>query len=139
MINPQEQSMDDLNLNSELGNLTRLQNTLGADHEKVQDAIADLVISHGVDGKFLADRGFLVSDDLLTWNGEDALLKQHGGSHYKSLHIQPVEYVHYNKLGFIEGNVIKYVTRHRAKGGADDIRKAIHFLELLLKLEYDAE
>jgi hypothetical protein len=71
-----------------------------------------------------------------TLHVEDPLAKQVGGSHYKNLKIQPVEYNHANELPFIEGSVVKYVTRHREKGGAKDIRKAIHFLELLLKLEY---
>lgn len=61
---------------------------------------------------------------------------QEGGSHYKSLPIQPVEYITKNKLGYIEGCIIKYVTRHREKGGAQDLRKAIHYLQLLLELEY---
>lgn len=64
-----------------------------------------------------------------------ALDKQEGGSHYKTT-IQPIQYIHANKLGFIEGNVVKYVTRHRTKNGAEDIKKAIHYLELLLELEY---
>jgi hypothetical protein len=64
-----------------------------------------------------------------------ALDKQEGGDHYKTA-IQPVEFIHANKLGFIEGNVVKYVTRHRNKNGAEDIKKAIHYLELLLDLEY---
>lgn len=67
-----------------------------------------------------------------------ALKKQEGGSHYK-LPIQPVEYITKNGLSFIEGNVVKYITRHRDKNGAEDIRKAIHYCELLLKLEYDQE
>lgn len=62
--------------------------------------------------------------------------KQIGGTHYKNLSIQPTEYVIKNKLNFCEGNVIKYVTRHRTKGGAEDIRKAIHYLELILQHEY---
>lgn len=65
-----------------------------------------------------------------------ALDTQEGGSHYKACKVQPVEYIHANGLGFIEGSVIKYVTRHRSKNGAQDIRKAIHFLNLLLELEY---
>lgn len=65
-----------------------------------------------------------------------ALNSQEGGDHYKSLAIQPVEYITANRMTFIEGCVIKYVTRHRAKNGAQDIRKAIHFLNLLLELEY---
>jgi len=61
--------------------------------------------------------------------------KQVGGSHYMTA-IQPIEYTYKNKLGFIEGNVIKYITRHREKNGAEDIRKVIHYCELLLELEY---
>lgn len=61
---------------------------------------------------------------------------QVGGGHYKDLAIQPVEFITANKIPYIEGSVIKYVTRHRSKNGAQDIKKAIHFLELLLELEY---
>lgn len=66
----------------------------------------------------------------------DPLAKQEGGKHYKGLAIQPVEYVMANKLGFCEGNVIKYVTRHQYKNGKEDLKKAIHFLEFLIK-EYE--
>lgn len=64
------------------------------------------------------------------------LSAQVGGSHYKAMKIQPVEYIHANGLDYIRGAVIKYVSRDRAKNGAEDIKKAIHFLELLLTLEY---
>ena len=66
---------------------------------------------------------------------ERALDTQVSGNHYKYLPIQPIEYIHKNKIPFIEGSVIKYVTRWRAKGGVDDLKKAKHFLELLLELE----
>lgn len=62
--------------------------------------------------------------------------KQVSGEHYKNKGIQPIVYIHANNLGFCEGNAVKYLTRHREKGGASDIRKAIHYLELLLELEY---
>jgi len=67
---------------------------------------------------------------------DSALDKQEGGDHYKSKAIQPVEYNHANGLGFLEGNVIKYVTRHKEKNGLQDIEKAIHYLELIKQLEY---
>ena len=66
---------------------------------------------------------------------DSALDIQVGGDHYKQYKIQPVEYIHANKIPFIEGNVIKYVTRWRSKGGIADLRKAIHKLELLIELE----
>lgn len=68
----------------------------------------------------------------------NALEKQVGGEHYK-LPIQPIEYIYKNKLGFLEGNVIKYITRHKNKNGAEDIKKSIHYCQLLLKLEYGEE
>lgn len=64
-----------------------------------------------------------------------ALTMQIGGTHYKDLVIQPAEYIHKNSIGFIEGSVIKYVTRWRDKGGLQDLYKAIHFLELLIEME----
>lgn len=71
--------------------------------------------------------------------GHAALDVQVGGGHYKDLAIQPVEYIQRNKLGFCEGSVVKYVTRHGSKGGAEDIKKAIHFLQLLLEIDYPEE
>jgi hypothetical protein len=64
-----------------------------------------------------------------------ALDIQVAGSHYKGLVFQPVEYIHANGIEFIEGSVIKYVTRWRDKGGIDDLKKAIHFLEILIEKE----
>jgi hypothetical protein len=64
-----------------------------------------------------------------------ALQQQVGGDHYRAKGIQPIEYIHANNLGFCEGNVVKYVTRWKDKGGEDDLRKAIHYLELLIQLE----
>jgi hypothetical protein len=66
-----------------------------------------------------------------------ALTTQVGGEHYKSHAIQPVEYIHKNGLGFIEGCVIKYVTRWKDKGGVDDLKKARHFIDMLIELETD--
>ena len=63
--------------------------------------------------------------------------KQVGGNHYKDCGIQPVQYIHANKLDYLEGNVIKYITRHRTKGqGKKDVEKAIHYAQLILALEY---
>jgi hypothetical protein len=64
-----------------------------------------------------------------------ALKHQEGGDHYAKLRIQPIEYIHGNQIGFAEGNVIKYVTRWRDKGGIADLKKARHFLDLLIELE----
>lgn len=66
----------------------------------------------------------------------DPLKVQAGGDHYKDSTIQPIEYTMANELGFNEGNVIKYITRHEHKGGAEDIRKAIHYCNFILKYKY---
>ena len=63
--------------------------------------------------------------------------KQIGGLHYRQLAIQPTEFIHRNNLGFIEGNVIKYVCRHQEKNGKADLEKAIHYLQLLIEYEYE--
>lgn len=60
---------------------------------------------------------------------------QVGGVHYKTAPIQPWDFIAANKLGFFEGNVIKYVSRHHAKGGVLDLLKAQHYLEKLIELE----
>ena len=60
--------------------------------------------------------------------------KQHGGSHYQKNKIQPSKFVVENELLFPEGNAIKYICRHQAdKEKKEDILKAIHFLEMILK------
>lgn len=63
-------------------------------------------------------------------------IQQVGGDHYKSMPIQPFDFIQKNKLGFGEGCVIKYVCRHRAKNGREDLLKARHFLDLLIEAEY---
>lgn len=69
-------------------------------------------------------------------NPENALQVQEGGDHYKNLKIQPVEFIHANQLGFMEGCVVKYVSRYKRKNGLEDLKKARHFLDLLIQLEY---
>lgn len=64
-----------------------------------------------------------------------ALTVQEGGNHYKDMPIQPVEYIHVNKLGYFEGCVIKYVSRWKKKNGIEDLKKARHFIDLLIELE----
>ena len=66
---------------------------------------------------------------------ESSLTKQVAGTHYKDLPIQPVEYIHANAIGYFEGNVIKYVSRWRAKNGIADLEKAKHYIELLIEME----
>ena len=62
--------------------------------------------------------------------------KQVGGTHYEKCGIQPIEYIHANNLNFDEGSVVKYVSRHRNKNGAEDIMKMIQYGTFILKDEY---
>ena len=62
--------------------------------------------------------------------------KQIGGSHYRSLKIQPSKFVIENELLFPEGCVIKYICRHRFKNGKEDLLKAIHFIEMIIERDY---
>ena len=62
--------------------------------------------------------------------------KQIGGSHYKKMKIQPSKFVIENELLFPEGNVIKYICRHRFKNGKEDLLKAIHFIEMIIERDY---
>jgi len=76
-------------------------------------------------------------EQVVAERNEAILDKQIGGDHYKDCKIQPVEYIHANGLDYFEGNVIKYITRHRTKGeGKKDIEKVIHYAELILELYY---
>ena len=61
---------------------------------------------------------------------------QEGGSHYKNLAIQPIEFIMANNLDMCQGNIIKYVCRFRDKGGKKDLLKARHYIDLLISLTY---
>jgi hypothetical protein len=58
--------------------------------------------------------------------------KQIGGNHYLKYKIQPVEFIIKNNIGFVEGNIIKYILRFKDKGGIADLEKAKHYIELLI-------
>lgn len=65
----------------------------------------------------------------------DILDKQIGGSHYKKLIMQPIEFIVKAKLSYIQGNIVKYVSRYQDKNGIEDVRKSIHYAELAIALD----
>ena len=65
--------------------------------------------------------------------------KQIGGTHYRQMKIQPSRFVIENELLFPEGNVIKYICRHQYKGGKEDLEKAKHFIDMIIKRDYGEE
>ena len=60
---------------------------------------------------------------------------QVGGSHYKDFKYETWDVIHDWKLGYFDGNAVKYLSRWRRKGGVDDLRKAKHYIEKLIELE----
>lgn len=68
-----------------------------------------------------------------------ALNEQVSGNHYKDKVIQPVEYIFMNGIGYMEGNVIKYISRWQDKGGVADLLKAKHYIDLLIELHEKKE
>ena len=62
--------------------------------------------------------------------------KKIGGDHYKSMKIQPAQFINENNLPFAEGNAIKYICRHKYKGGKEDLEKAKHFIDMIIERDY---
>jgi hypothetical protein len=94
---------------------------------------------------FFRKEGWYAPDDVILkfWEEEmhqadlikKAQAKQVGGNHY-DMPIQPIDFIVKNNLAYREANVIKYVCRHAKKNGAEDIKKAMHYLEMILE-EYN--
>lgn len=61
--------------------------------------------------------------------------KQISGTHYSNKAIQPWDFITSNNIGYLEGNVIKYISRWKEKGGVNDLLKAQHYLEKLLETQ----
>lgn len=70
---------------------------------------------------------------------ESSLDKQVGGNHYKDFAIQPVEFIQKNKLGWCEGNIVKYICRYEQKNGKQDLEKVKHYVDLLIDMKYSEE
>jgi len=62
--------------------------------------------------------------------------KQIGGAHYKSMKIQPAQFINENNLPFAEGNAIKYICRHQHKGEVQDLEKAKHYIDMIIERDY---
>ena len=67
---------------------------------------------------------------------KDTYKKQIGGDHYRSMKIQASEFINKNNLPFAEGNAIKYLCRHKAKRQKQDLKKAIHYIEMAIERDY---
>lgn len=102
------------------------------EHGRLECTIIEDELMHFTDGEQKVAQTVATVSSVPT-----ALNVQVGGEHYKNMAIQPVTYIHANKLTFLEGNIVKYITRHKTKNKAQDIRKVIHYAQLILQLEYN--
>lgn len=78
-----------------------------------------------------------IMEKIFDESWDDPLTAQVGGDHYKNLVIQPVEYIIANNLSYLQGSVIKYVTRYLNKNGVEDLKKAKHFIDMMIQEEED--
>ena len=68
-------------------------------------------------------------------SSSSAFDKQVAGNHYRSMAMQPIEFILANNLGFCEGSALKYICRYKNKGGIEDLEKAKHYIEMLIEQE----
>lgn len=62
--------------------------------------------------------------------------RQEGGGHYIQFKdFQPWDVILRFGLGFLDGNVVKYLLRWRHKNGVEDLKKARHYLDKLIETE----
>jgi hypothetical protein len=74
-------------------------------------------------------------DNVLPQEWDNARKRQVGGNHYSRYNIQPIDFIIDNNLDWCEANVVKYITRWRDKNGVEDLRKAMHYIQLLIDRE----
>jgi hypothetical protein len=106
----------------------------GTDNVAEAAAAPAIVDAAEIDNQTKVDAvSFQTGFDAASVKEPSALDIQEGGDHYKRMKIQPVQYILANNIGFAEGNVIKYVSRWRNKNGIEDLKKARHFLDILIE------
>ena len=79
----------------------------------------------------------MTNKDMFKGTTYSSLEEQVGGKHYRNMKIQPAEFINENKLLFAEGNAIKYICSHSYKNGKEDLKKAIHYIEMIMERDYD--
>lgn len=67
------------------------------------------------------------------WNESPIKDNVNKPNHYTQGGIEPIDYILANDMNFLEGNVIKYVTRYKHKNGLEDLRKAEFYLKKLIE------
>lgn len=75
----------------------------------------------------------LTIKDIIVDETSKANEQQVGGAHYAIKAIQPWDFILANNIGYMEGNIIKYLSRWKDKGGVEDLKKAQHYLQKLIE------
>jgi FMN-dependent NADH-azoreductase len=68
--------------------------------------------------------------------GAGANGRQVAGDHYRQMQIQHWDLVVANGIPYLDAQVLKYVMRHAAKNGKQDLEKAAHFLQKMIEVYY---
>jgi hypothetical protein len=63
----------------------------------------------------------------------DTLMDAVSPAHYKQGDIEVIDYILDQKFDYLEGNIIKYVSRYKNKNGIEDLRKARWYLDKLIE------
>ena len=53
--------------------------------------------------------------------------------YYQKGNIEVTDFIIDQSMSFLEGNVVKYITRYKEKSGIEDLRKARWYLEKLIE------
>ena len=70
----------------------------------------------------------MAKQPLIATSGE-GLIKPY---YYHKNGLDPFEYIKANKLDFFEGDIVKYITRHKEKNGIEDLRKLITYAQYMI-------
>lgn len=96
-------------------------------------------VTNKMEKKMVEEVHTVGNSEIKTIGKKSALDIQVAGNHYKNMVIQPAVFCQKNQLNFCESSVIKYVCRHKNKKGIEDLKKAKHFIDLLIDIEYGEE
>lgn len=86
-----------------------------------------VMTDHGYDNFWFAESDLDFSVNIEPQSKFNPLTPQEGGDHYKLRPIQPIEYSERNSLSMSQGNIVKYITRHKEKNGVEDLAKVVHY------------
>jgi len=114
------------------------QNPIAVPKEVATKFKVDVALVYQIRKKVIGDRNNVVVAHAVS-HPSSANQQQVGGSHYKSMPIQPWEAMQAwmtldEFKGFLKGNAIKYLARCNAKGGLEDVKKAHHYTAKLIEV-----